>query len=799
MKSLRELEPAARRVTVRSWPGALLGAWGLAAPITGAIAQTGPVGNSDMLQEVVVTAQKTEQDLQKVPLSVSVLSGQQLADEHVQDYQDITREIPGLSFNAGNTVSGGTVGPGTSNIVIRGVSSASGSATVGLYIDDVSITESNLYDGAAEPKFVDFDRVEALRGPQGTLFGSSSMGGTIRFISNSPAFDRFSADDQSDVSETTHGGFNYVESLDVNVPIVSDQLAVRVAAQIGGNSGFINHYDADGNLAVKGTNTENWDVLHGTMKYQPNQDLTITASLFAQGDYTGDTPVFYPQLGTYNQNKPVREPSHDSMLVPSLTINQKFEDFDLTAITGYFYRDFKFTSDGTVFNDLTFAQFVLDPLFPAEAAEDDAIIGTLPSYVHRENTTDQISQEVRLGSQTASLFGKPLTWLAGVYVESQRQIHDDYQTSPGLQADFQQIYGFSINDPASMVAPSDYPANDNVTYANDLIYFDYQHITQNQYAAFGQLEYSLLPKLRVALGFRQLYATLDYLRDSGGFFAGGTALNPFSVSSHTQASTPKFSLTYDLAPSNSLYLTAAKGFRLGGPTGPVTSALCTNELQTSFGIASPPFAYTPDHLWSYELGSKNLFLNNRVMVNADIFYVNWTNIQQSVNLPICGASITLNVGAAATYGGELEVRAKIIGGLSATFVGGVTRAYITASPNDQTAYPGQWLLNVPAWSATPAFEYDLPVATGNLFVRTDYDLVGDARGSFSLSDPAYDQPGYGVLNASIGFKHDAFSLSLYAKNLADSYKIITRPSINFVEEAYTLRPLTAGIYATMKL
>jgi outer membrane receptor protein involved in Fe transport len=187
------------------------------------------------------------------------------------------------------------------------------------------------------------------------------------------------------------------------------------------------------------------------------------------------------------------------------------------------------------------------------------------------------------------------------------------------------------------------------------------------------------------------------------------------------------------------------------------------------------------------------------MVNADVFYVNWTNIQQSVNLPICGASITLNVGAAATYGGELEVRAKIIGGLSATFVGGVTRAYITASPNDQTAYPGQWLLNVPAWSATPAFEYDWPLANGNGFVRSDYDLIGDSRGSFSLTDPAYDQPGYGVLNASIGIRHDSFTLGLYAKNLADSAKIITRPSINFVEEAYTLRPLTAGIYATLKL
>ena len=781
-----------------TWLSGLLAAGALAGSL--ANADTSAPANSSVgasLQQVVVTAQYVSQDIEKVPISISVLSASTLDEEHILDYQDIAREVPGVSFDAGNTVSGGTVGPGTSNIVIRGVSSASGSATVGLYIDGVSITESNLYDGAAEPKFVGFDNVEVLRGPQGTLFGSSSMGGTIRFISDQPTFDRFTGDQTSEMSGTEHGGVNYVETMDANIPIVSDQLAVTASAQIGHNSGYINHYDLAGNLTQAGTNIENWGVIHTSALFQATPDLSIQLGLFAQTDHTGDTPVFYPQLGTYNQDKQVKEPTNDNLLVPSLTIIRHFTDFDLTSITGYFYRDFRFQSDGTAFNDTNLALFVLDPAYPAQAPEDDAIIGNLPSYVDRENLTYQLSQEFRIASQNAHLFGRSLTWVAGFYFQSQRQAHHDHQVSPGLQADFLNIYGFSIND--SVIGPSNFPPNDNVTYKNDLIYFDYQHLIQNQFAGYGQVEYSLLPKLRAAVGLRYEYSTLGYTRDSGGFYEAGTTLNPFFVDTHTTDTTPRYSLMYDITPNAMIYATAAKGFRLGGPTGPVTSALCTSELKSSFGITSPPFSYTPDELWSYELGTKMRLMNDRIFISADGFYVDWSNIQQSVNLPICGASITLNVGSAETYGAELQVRAIIVAGLHANFVGSVTRAQITKSPNDLTAAPGQWLLDVPRWNATPGVEYDLPVGdASSLFARADYDMVGPSHGAFALSDPAYYQPGYNVLNASIGLDRGSFSVSLYAQNLLDNSEIITRPSINFVEEGYTLRPLTAGIDATVK-
>jgi iron complex outermembrane receptor protein len=152
---------------------------------------------------------------------VSAISSQQLIEHHVADYDDITRTVPGISFQAG-------AGPGLDNIEIRGVSSTSGSATVGIYIDEVSVTVKNTFDGAVQPKLFDLDRIEVLRGPQGTLYGASSMGGTIRFITKQPDLNSFSATVSTDLSDTHHGGFNHDEYGILNVPVVDGVFALAL-------------------------------------------------------------------------------------------------------------------------------------------------------------------------------------------------------------------------------------------------------------------------------------------------------------------------------------------------------------------------------------------------------------------------------------------------------------------------------------------------------------------------------------------------------------------------------------------
>jgi outer membrane receptor protein involved in Fe transport len=748
------------------------------------------------IEEITVTAQKRTEDLTKVPASISVLSGATLENRHIDDFQDVTREVPGISFGAGATVSGGIVGPGTSNIVIRGISSASGSSTVAVYLDDLSITQGNLYDGAVEPKFLDFDRVEVLRGPQGTLFGASSMGGTVRLISNQPDLSNFSSKFTSDLSGTDHAGTNYVESATVNAPIVEGKLGFRAAVQYGSDSGYIDHLGTDGLVQKSGTNTERWDVLRSALKYRADDGSTATLSVLYQHDHTGDTPVFYPQVGLFQQNKSVVEPSTDNVFIPSLTLNKEFDDFTLTSVTGYFHRNFSFQSDGTFFNSAVIASAFLDPVYPGQQAQNDAIIGTLPSQVHRTDRTYQESEEIRATSKDSQLFGRSLNWIGGFFVENQRQVRNDFEPAPGLQSAFQQIYGFSIDDSAiGNTALHENPANagfPTVSYAKDTVYTDNQWLDQVQYAAFGQVDYNILPNLKATAGLRYLYATQNYFRNSGGILAFGN-VDPFLAKDHNYSATPKFSLVYDLSDQTSIYTTAAKGFRLGGPTGPVASTTCGADL-AKIGIFSPPTGYGPDKLWSYEGGVKSRLLNNRMSINADVYYIDWSNIQQSINLPTCGASITQNLGSAESYGTEVEVRGKVMTDLTLSASGGINRAIITASPNTLTAAPGQDVLNTPKWTMTTAADYDFVIADSlDGTAHLDYDLVGSSHGSFNDSDPAFAQPSYGVLNGSIGIDTGPYSVRLYAKNLLNNNKIIQRPSINFVEEAYSLRPLTVGL------
>ncbi|MDB5397954.1 MAG: pdt [Rhodospirillales bacterium] len=750
---------------------------------------------SGQLEEVIVTSQKRTEDLTKVPASISVLSGVALQERHIDDFQDITRDVPGISFTAGSTVSGGPVGPGTTNINIRGISSVSGSSTVSVYLDEVSITQGNLYDGSAEPKFLDFDRVEILRGPQGTLFGASSMGGNLRFVSTQPDLENYSGKIDVDLSGTDHGGVNYSGDAAVNIPIVQDKLAVRIAGQYGSNSGYINNFGPAGELLHTGTNTERWWVMRASAKLQVTDDLSATFSVFAQHDHTADTPVFYPTLGTFNQNKTVIEPTTDDVLIPSLTITQDFDDFTLTSATGYFQRRFSFQDDGTVFNSFAIAQFFLDPaggIYTANQPLNDSIIGTLPSQVHRTDRTWQGSEEIRATSKDATLFGNKLDWIAGFFFQSQRQARDDFEPAPGIRSAFQKIYGFSIDD--SVIGAATDPG---VSYQNDLVYYDNQWLDQREYAVFAQADYYILPDLKATVGLRYEYATQNYFRNSAGILAFGNVF-PFVEQDHTYALTPKFSLTYDVNQDTSVYTTIAKGFRLGGPTGPVSSTVCGENLN-ALGITSAPTKYGPDKLWSYEAGAKTHLLDNRLTINGDVYYIDWSNIQQNVNLPQCGASITQNFGAAESYGVEIEIRARVTPNLTIGASGGLDRAIITQSPNQLTAATGANILNVPKYTLTFDAEYNYPISDEiDAFIRADYDLTGSSHGAFVESDPAFKQPAYGVMNGSIGVTEGPYEVSLYAKNLLDNQQIIQRPSINFVQEGYTLRPLTVGLKGSMK-
>jgi outer membrane receptor protein involved in Fe transport len=768
------------------------------------------------LQEIQVTAQKRTEDIKDIPVSVSAISGAQLLEHHVADYDDISRTVPGISFQAG-------AGPGLDNIEIRGVSSTSGSATVGIYIDEVSVTVKNTFDGAVQPKLFDLDRIEVLRGPQGTLYGASSMGGTIRFITKQPDLESFSASVATDLSVTHHGGFNNDEYAILNIPVIDGVFAVRVGVDVSDESGYVDNYlatptgagpggsilslgidDDTGILGRKDVNDVRTQVFRVSGKYAAPADWTITPAFFWQRTAAADSALQYPAIGLYDQDKRVAEPGTDTLAVPSLTLTKSFGWADLTSISSYFDRDFHRITDGTYYNSNIFANdFLSSGAVTAQQAYATAtVLAFLPSPVYYRTTTEQISQELRLSSSSASLAGLPLSWTAGLYFSNQHQTHLDDEFIPGLQSQFLGIYGYPITSNASVVGPQNYPG---VSFANDLIYLGHTYPSERQIAPFGEVSLQITPELKAALGLRYVSAKSSFNVDSGGFYSFGLPVF-YSDTEHFSATTPKVSLDYAINDSANVYATAAKGFRLGGPTGPdpanVPGGTCDADYQT-LDLANPPTKYQSDSLWSYEIGTKGRYAENRISLNAAVYAIDWTNIQQTINLPTCGFNFTTNVGDAKIYGSEFELRVLATRSLTLSLNAGTTHAYISSVSGlgAGIAAVGESILNVPKYSITPSVDYDTPINQSlTAFVRADFPYTGRARAYFDSSGlPNLFSPGYGILNVSLGFTRDKLMVGLYAKNLLNWKNIIQYPSVNSVPEGYTVRPATIGINATLQL
>jgi len=793
------------------------------------------------LQEIIVTSQKRSEDIKDIPISVSAISGAELVEHHVADYDDITRTVPGIGFTAGP-------GPGLDNIEIRGVSSLSGSATVGIYIDEVSVTVSNSqYDGAVQPRLFDLDRVEVLRGPQGTLYGSSSMGGTIRFITKQPDLTEFSATVSTDLSGTHHGGFNNDEYGILNVPVIDGVFALRLGVDVGNESGYIDHYiptangvgpggsvlqlgtnDSTGILGEKGVNDVRTQVVKLTGKIAAPDDWTLTPQLLWQRVAASDTNIYYPSLGLYDQDKRVAEPYADDLAVPSLTITKSFGWADLTSITSYFKRDFRRMTDGTLYNSNIVANVYIvggfqgglytTPPTPVPTAQQlyatETQLGFLASPAGYDARTEQFSEELRLSSKTTSIAGVNTAWTAGVYFSNQRRKFLDDEYIPGLQATFQRIFGYSISSNASIIGPYYDPATPafpSESFANDLIYFGHTYPNQKQIAPFGEATFDITSSLKGTIGVRYVTAKETETVYSGGFYSYGLPAT-YVDNNKYNATTPKFSLDYALDASTNLYTTVAKGFRLGGPTGPVPAfqpngpngspGACDPDYET-YHLTSAPNNFQSDWIWSYEVGSKGRYFGNRLSINADVYAIRWSNIQQTINLPTCGFYFTANVGDARIYGSELEIQALVAQNLTVSLNAGSTHAYLSSVSSEASgiAYAGEWVLGVPIYTVTPSFDYEAPVGERTkVFARADFPYTGRSRGYFDSSGlPHVYQPGYGIGNLSIGVTRDKLTVGLYAKNIADWKNPIQYPSVNSVQQAYTVRPLTFGLNAILEL
>jgi iron complex outermembrane recepter protein len=738
------------------------------------------------LAEIVVTAQHTVQTAKDVPISLSVLSGDELADRHIDDIVDATRSVPGLSFGSGG-------GAGLNNITIRGITSTSSAATVGVYLNDVSFTVRNGYNiGAPEIQFFDLDRIEVLRGPQGTLFGASSMGGTIRYITKQPDPNNTSLFVAGDTSYTEHGTINYQAQSVVNLPLAADTAAVRLVAGYVRDGGYIDHYAPDGSRTDSNINYSDTGMVRISGLERLPDGATIEPEFFYQNYKSGGYDLFVPALGLYRANYAVDQPGQDTLFVPSVKIEVPVADGTLTAISSYYRRLEYRTIDSTFFNSAFTAHDLLDPVYPAQAPQINGMIGSIPAPDYNNTNITQVSQEVRYASPKESLFSRPFTWIGGLYVNRQVGKFNDYEYMPGLGDAFQEIFGFPINAPQSYLGPANFPG---VDFKNDVVYSMNQRTDERQYAVFAQGRLDVTDQWKLDTGIRYVRARLASDGVGSGIYYFGNQ-SPFSSIGHFNATTPKVALTYEVNPDTNLYASATKGFRLGGPSGPtpaIGAGICDADYRT-LGITSLKPESDPDSLWTYEVGNKTALLNRHLTLDSSVYLTNWKNIQQAIVLPTCGFRYTTNIGDARVYGAETTMEALLTSQLRVSVTGGYTHAAMTESEDPATAAVGERLLYVPDWTAALGAEYSSHLtALYSPTLRLDYGLIGPSHGSYLVTDTAYNQPRYAVLNGNVSFTVESFALSLYAKNVFNDHTLIQRPTIDAVEQAITPRPRTVGL------
>lgn len=772
----------------------------------------------DALPEVMVTAQKRSENAQEVPLSLSTIGGRELQEAHLTDLTDLTRAIPNLSFSG----SGNGAGAGLNNLEIRGISSQAGASTVGIYLDDVSLTTVNLAtQGVPEPRFFDIDRIEVLRGPQGTLYGASSMGGTIKFVSNQPDPHNISGNVASELARNEAGGIDYKGTGVINLPLADGSAAVRIGLQAGRRGGYIDLVNpTTGAHEASNINSTNFYVGKAALMWNINSNLSVKAGVFFQSVESNDLDVSYltyppsplgpPGSTGSNLRLPMnvsakleREPGRDRLAVPSLTINYDLGFADLTSTTAYFWRNFHRNSDATVSDTLGIENGVIDPgactPAPPSGAGCAALYDTfsrLPSVAIFNTTTRKTSEEVRLASRPYDgKSGWPITWLGGLYIAHEVAGFTDNEITPGINQAFAS-YGYSTAQVNSLIGWSD-PTNP--AFASETNYFSTQHYDDKQYGAFGEMNYYINPALRLTAGLRYTSIDQEFNRSQGGYWTGVVS-SGFQAKNTSHALTPRFSLGWDVAADNSIYVNIAKGFREGNanrpiPLTPCVVSTCPGSLQ-SLGLTAVPSTYSPDSLWNYEVGDKARLFDRRLSIDSALFYMDWSKLQQSVALP-GGYSFFTNTGSAQVYGAELDAKARPTDNLTLGISGNYTHARIASTTLVKGIGPGSPIPGVPTWSAAVNSEYRWPVGNdAHAFVKGAWYFTGPSHGTFFAGQTDFDRPSYSIGNASAGMSFGKWLVSVFVNNVLDEDKIIQRPLVEVTNLAYRPWPRTVGVNAS---
>ena len=742
--------------------------------------------------EIVVTATKRNETIQDVPFSINAQTAEAMQKNGSASLEDVSRNVAGLTVQ--------NLGPGQSQVSVRGVSAGQVvrdqpgvKEQVGVYLDE-SVVSLSLFT----PDFdlFDLDRVETLRGPQGTLFGSGSVGGTVRYITKQPTMDRVEGAVEANVNTLAGGDVGYAGRAALNLPL-SEKMAVRVAAYGEHFGGFIN---AIGPAAGENINDGYRWGFRAAVRIEPTEGMVITPRVVHQKiDVNGfnrqDVYNFYnyrPPASDANvipertQYLKLREGFEDSTTLADLTMNLEFSDFaQLTSVTSYIDRDILVSRDASALTGSVYVSFAGD----APAAAGGA---TTNSNLKDTTSLKQWSQELRLSSTGDG----PLQWVIGGFYSNVDRVYAQRLPTPGSDAYSQLFLNTKSGTPLVSATYNGFPANS--PYNADIPY------QIEQFALFGEASYKLGQfKLTAGGRYYDFNETRDFI--SGGIFSNGDTFRGDKTGSN--GFTPRFIASYEVNNNVTVNLQASKGFRLGGVNDPLNLPLCDDgepdgpDAKTFGGRPT----YKDETLWNYEAGVKAS--TGGVTFNAAVFYNDIRNLQVTADAGSCSSRVVFNVPKAHSMGLEMELSARPLQGLELSVNGSVIDAKFDSSvvdandnviagmrdgnrlptvPKFQMAATGTYTTQVSDgldWSATASFQHvgnrytqpgDQEAGAGTFSNSLWYNLADNTYGSDAYNFGSYLLPSYNLVNLSTGLSWDSgLSVTVYVNNLFDENPLLS--------------------------
>lgn len=749
--------------------------------------------SDDNSEAIIVTAQKREQVLLDVPSSVTVVGGDTLERQQATSFQDYISLVPGFSIN-GSTA-------GVTRVTLRGTNTGGVTSTVAIFMDDVpfgsstGLANGSILSGDFDP--FDLNRLEVLRGPQGTLYGASSFGGVVRYITNAPKLGRFEARAQAGIEDTAHGGMGYNAAAVVNAPL-GDKAAIRINGFYRNDHGYV---DTIGNNPILGLldgqeigrtlvkddiNDRKSYGGRGSLLFNPTDTLSIRLTAFVQnlnsgaGDYFEVDPVTLdPLYDGFVQSRYQPEPTHIKYRVYNGTADWDLGFANLFSSTAYStFKENLQVDDTFPLAGLINALANLGPLapllgFPVITTTGEPVTRPLGVQVFQETATDKFTQEFRLSSPNNDTF----EWLLGAFYTKEKS-HIDPQ-------DF-----FATEFGTSTIAP------DIIPIATVFLRSKY-----TEYAGFANATWHAMPRFDLTFGGR-----LAHNKQNADEAIASDVL-PISAETHDQHSsetvfTYSVAPRYELSDHASIYARVASGYRPGGP----------NVLFPD-APAGTPATYDADRLTNWEAGIKAEAPDGRLWsAELTAYHIDWKNIQLFARVNQVG--INSNGGKARVNGLEASGALRPVPGLTLSANGAYTNAKLKEdTPPETGGLAGDPLPWVPKWSGALHGDYEFPIAAGTRgFFGASVNYVGKRTAEFNQRLPSLPGdppgpliriPGYAEVDLRGGVHLDHWRIEAFAHNLfdkggiTDAFAFFDGSLPNGAAALGVVRPRTIGLVATV--